>query len=395
MQITDKRKAMAIVPLLRLGFRPFFLLSALLALIFVPLWVLALQLGWASVAPTGGWLAWHRHELVFGFGGGVIAGFLLTAVQSWTGQVSLSGKPLGVLVALWLLGRLAWWSPLPILLPIFNGLFFLGTAVAMARLLMAVRQTRNYPIVVVLSLLLAADLLTLCGVLQGHDSWQRQGALAAVWMVAGMITLIGGRVIPFFIQRGLGRIQQVPAWPRLDWALLIGSLAAGVLSAAGLLLEPNAWVGALLLALAAGHGLRLVRWFDKDLLRVPLLWSLYFAYLWMIVGCLGMGLWAVGLPLPFSQALHALTVGTIGGLILAMMSRVTLGHTGRVMQLPKGFALAYVLLNLAVLVRVFGPSLAYQPALDLASLLWAAAFLQFVVVYGPMLAKARVDGHPG
>ncbi|MDH0141237.1 NnrS family protein [Aquipseudomonas alcaligenes] len=394
MLIIDKRKAMAVAPILRLGFRPFFLLGAVLAALAIPLWIAALQ-GWALPAPVGGWLAWHRHELVFGFAGAIIAGFLLTAVQTWTGRPSLSGRPLALLVGLWLLGRLSWWLPSAWPLLLFNLAFLLAVAGVMARLLWAVRQRRNYPIVLVLALLAAVDLLNLLGVLLQHDAWQRQGSHAAIWLVAAMMTLIGGRVIPFFTQRGLGRLEMVQPWAWLDLALLVGTLLLALLTGAGLLLQPH-WGGAvLLLALGLGHGIRLQRWFDRGLLRVPLLWSLHLAYAWMVLACLGLGLWHAGVAVPFSQALHALTVGAMAGLILAMLARVSLGHTGRPLELPRGFAVAFVLLNLAALLRVLGVSFAYQPALWLAALAWGLAFAQFLYCYGPMLCRTRADGHPG
>ena len=394
MLIIDKRKAMAVAPILRLGFRPFFLLGAVLAALAIPLWIAALQ-GWALPAPVGGWLAWHRHELVFGFAGAIIAGFLLTAVQTWTGRPSLSGRPLALLVGLWLLGRLSWWLPSAWPLLLFNLAFLLAVAGVMARLLWAVRQRRNYPIVLVLALLAAVDLLNLLGVLLQHDAWQRQGSHAAIWLVAAMMTLIGGRVIPFFTQRGLGRLEMVQPWAWLDLALLVGTLLLALLTGAGLLLQPH-WGGAvLLLALGLGHGIRLQRWFDRGLLRVPLLWSLHLAYAWMVLACLGLGLWHAGVAVPFSQALHALTVGAMAGLILAMLARVSLGHTGRPLELPRGFAVAFVLLNLAALLRVLGVSFAYQPALWLAALAWGLAFAQFLYCYGPMLCLTRADGHPG
>lgn len=394
MLIIDKRKAMAIPAILRLGFRPFFLLGTLLAALAIPVWIAALQ-GWTLPVPVGGWLAWHRHELVFGFAGAIIAGFLLTAVQTWTGRPSLSGRPLALLSGLWLLGRLSWWLPTGWPLLLFNLAFLLAVAGVMARLLWAVRQRRNYPIVLVLVLLAAVDLLSLLGVLLQHDAWQRQGSLAAIWLVAAMMTLIGGRVIPFFTQRGLGRLEMVPPWAWLDLFLLVGTLVLALLTGAGLLLQPH-WGGAVLLwALGLGHGVRLVRWFDRGLLRVPLLWSLHLAYAWMVLACLGLALWHSGVEVPFSQALHALTVGAMAGLILAMLARVSLGHTGRPLQLPRGFAIAFVLLNLAALLRVLGVSFAHQPALWLAMLAWVLAFAQFLYCYGPMLCRTRVDGHPG
>ena len=393
MLIIDKRKAMAVAPILRLGFRPFFLLGAVLAALAIPLWIAALQ-GWALPAPVGGWLAWHRHELVFGFAGAIIAGFLLTAVQTWTGRPSLSGRPLALLVGLWLLGRLSWWLPSAWPLLLFNLAFLLAVAGVMARLLWAVRQRRNYPIVLVLALLAAVDLLNLLGVLLQHDAWQRQGSHAAIWLVAAMMTLIGGRVIPFFTQRGLGRLEMVQPWAWLDLALLVGTLLLALLTGAGLLLQPH-WGGAvLLLALGLGHGIRLQRWFDRGLLRVPLLWSLHLAYAWMVLACLGLALWHAGVAVPFSQALHALTVGAMAGLILAMLARVSLGHTGRPLQPPPAMTWAFALLQVAALSRVLLAAFAVSGLL-LAALCWCLAFGLFLRHYAAMFWTARVDGHPG
>ncbi|MFJ4395163.1 NnrS family protein [Pseudomonas sp. NPDC089396] len=395
MQILDARKAMRVPPLFRLGFRPFFLLGSLLALLAIPLWITALLGTQALPQPMGGWLAWHRHELVFGFAGAIIAGFLLTAVQTWTGQPSLSGKPLAALVAIWVLSRLAWWLGSPALLILANLAFLVAATGVMARLLWAVRQRRNYPVVAVLALFTLADLLALVGVAQGQDSWQRQGVWASVWLVAAMMGLIGGRVIPFFTQRGLGRAAMVQPWPWLDWALLGLTALLAVLYAAGAGLAPQPWLVLPFAALALGHGIRLVRWFDAGLLRLPLLWSLHLAYGWIVVACMGMALWHGGLIASASQALHALTVGATGGMILAMLARVSLGHTGRPLELPPGMALAFLLLNLGGLIRVFGVGFLYVPSLWLSATCWACAFGLYLYRYAPMLCRTRADGHPG
>jgi len=395
MQILDARKAMRVPPLFRLAFRPFFLLGSLLALLAIPLWITALLGTQALPQPMGGWLAWHRHELVFGFGGAIIAGFLLTAVQTWTGQPSLSGKPLAALVAIWVLSRLAWWLGSPALLILANLAFLVAATGVMARLLWAVRQRRNYPVVAVLALFTLADLLALVGVAQGQESWQRHGVWASVWLVAAMMGLIGGRVIPFFTQRGLGRAAMVQPWPWLDWALLGLTALLAVLYAAGAGLAPQPWLGLPFAALALGHGIRLVRWFDAGLLRAPLLWSLHLAYGWIVVACMGMALWHGGLIDGVSQALHALTVGATGGMILAMLARVSLGHTGRPLELPPGLALAFLLLNLGGLFRVFGVGFLYVPSLWLSATCWACAFGLYLYRYAPMLCRTRADGHPG
>ncbi|MCY1357811.1 NnrS protein [compost metagenome] len=168
-----------------------------------------------------------------------------------------------------------------------------------------------------------------------------------------------------------------------------------LLHAAGFALVPRPWLGLGFAALALGHLVRLCRWFDAGLLRVPLLWSLHLAYAWLVLACAGMALWHFGLLPGVSPALHALTVGAMAGLILAMLARVSLGHTGRPLELPRGFALAFAMLNLAAALRVFAVELWYWPSLWLAVVCWCLAFGQFLVCYGPMLCRGRVDGHPG
>lgn len=348
------------------------------------------------LATGGGWLGWHRHELLFGFGLAIIAGFLLTAAQTWTGQPGLSGKPLAALALLWLAARLAWLGSVPWpLLAVLELGFPLALAGLMGRMLWKVRQQRNYPIVLVLLLLAAADGLSVAGLLQGHEGWQRQGVLSGLWLVAAMMSLIGGRVIPFFTQRGLGRVAAVAPWPWLDYLLLVGSALVALLYAAGPALVANTWVGALFLLLAAAHLLRLWRWQDRGLWRVPLLWSLHLAYGWLALACLGMALWHFGAPLNPSLALHGLTIGAMAGLILAMIARVSLGHTGRQLEPPAGMTLAFILLNLACLSRVLLVLWLPVAALWLAGLCWALAFALYAWRYGPMLLRARVDGHPG
>ncbi|MFS2093743.1 NnrS family protein [Pseudomonas sp. Pseusp11] len=396
MQVLDRRKAMAITPLFRLAFRPFFLAGCLLAVLVIPLWLAAFSGSISNWQPAGGWLGWHRHELLFGFGLAIIAGFLLTAVQTWTGRPGLSGKPLAALALLWLLARVAWLANAPWpLLAVLELAFPLAVAVLMGFTLWKVRQKRNYPIVVVLMLLALADGLSLYGLVEGHEGWQRQGVLSGIWLVAAMMGLIGGRVIPFFTQRGLGRVEGVAAWPWLDRLLLVGSPLVALLYAAGPALAPNVWVGLLFAVLAAGHLVRLVRWHDRALWRVPLLWSLHLAYGWLAVACLGMALWHFGVPVNPSLAVHCLTIGAMAGLVLAMIARVSLGHTGRPLEPPSGMTLAFILLNLACLSRVVLVLFLPLAALWLAGLCWALAFALYAWRYGPMLLRARVDGHPG
>lgn len=396
MQVIDRRKALSIPPVWRLAFRPFFLAGSLFAMVAIPLWIGAWTGLWSGLQPTGGWLAWHRHEMLFGFAMAIVAGFLLTAGQTWTGQPGVSGNRLMALAMVWLLARLGWLFGLPVALLIpLDLLFLLGVTGLMARMLWVVRQKRNYPIIAVLSLMLGADVLVLCGVALGDDGLQRQGVLAGLWLVAALMAIIGGRVIPFFTQRGLGRTEAVKPWLWLDVALLLGTGLIAVLYAVGVALVPHALLGVLFLAVAAGHLLRLARWYDAGIWRVPLLWSLHLAMLWLVVAAVGLALWNFGVLVNSSAALHALSVGSMSGLILAMIARVTLGHTGRPLQLPPGIVGAFVLFNLGAASRVFLATEWPMAGLWLAAACWALAFALYAWRYAPMLVRARVDGHPG
>ncbi|WP_019340413.1 NnrS family protein [Stutzerimonas stutzeri] len=396
MQVIDRRKALSIPPMWRLAFRPFFLGGSIFAMLAIPLWIAAWTGLWPGFQPTGGWLAWHRHEMLFGFAMAIVAGFLLTAGQTWTGQPGVSGNKLMALAVVWLLARLGWLFGLPVALLIpLDLLFMLGVAVLMGRMLWVVRQKRNYPIIAVLSLMIGADVLVLCGVALGDDGLQRQGVLAGLWLVAALMAIIGGRVIPFFTQRGLGRTEAVKPWLWLDVALLVGTGLIAVLYAVSVALQQHVALGVLFLAIAMGHLLRLARWYDAGIWRVPLLWSLHLAMLWLVVAATGLALWNFGLLESSSSALHALSVGSMSGLILAMIARVTLGHTGRPLQLPPGIVGAFVLFNLGAASRVFLITEWPLLGLWLAAVCWALAFALYVWRYAPMLVAARVDGHPG
>ncbi len=391
MQLLDRKQALSIPPVWRLGFRPFFLAGALFALLAVALWAAVLH-GAPGLAVPGGMLAWHRHEMPFGFGLAIIAGFLLTAVQNWTGRPGLSGWPLISLFSVWLAARLAWFVPVPLAVLIALQLAFIGLFIAqMARQLIAARQRNNYPILLVLSLLALCQSLTLAGLAMGDDSVQRRGALAALWLIAVMLSLIGGRVIPFFTQRGLGRVEAFAAHPWLDRLLLVCGVLVAALFASGHNLQATPWLAAPFILLSGLHGLRLWRWHLRGIWGVPLLWSLHLGYAWLLVASLGMAAWHLGWLAPPSLASHALAVGAMGGLILAMMARVSLGHTGRALQPPKAMAWAFGLLNLGALIRVAAGS----GWLWLAAVCWGVAFVLFAWYYAPMLCQARVDGHPG
>ncbi len=219
--------------------------------------------------------------------------------------------------------------------------------------------------------------------------------IAALWLVAAMMGLIGGRVIPFFTQRGLGLPAQVPAVPWLERLALGGLGHSRAAQCRWVGAAPAALAGRVFAAVALLHGVRLARWHDRRLWRVPLLWSLHLAYAWLVLALVGQALWHAGLLSNPSLALHALAVGGMGGLILAMVARVSLGHTGRPLQPPQAMAWAFALLNLGAVARALLPPLLPLGALLLSGIAWTLAFALFVWHYAPMLCRPRLDGQPG
>lgn len=380
--------------LFALGFRPFFLAAGLFAVISMALW-LGMLMG-AIEAPAG--LApplWHGHEMLFGFTAAVIGGFLLTATQNWTSIPMPRGGPLALLFALWLAGRLAFHLPVPYAAAAAIDLLFLPVLMlAVLKPVLRVRQARNYPFPLMLLGLTATNAGFHAAQL-GADPGLAPVALdLALYLVVLMMVVMGGRVIPYFTERRLDAAAK--RWTAVEWLapatalLLLAAVAA------------SRWIGgAAVIALAAAaavvHAVRLAGWQDRRLWRVPLLWVLHLGYGWIVAGFALDAFAAAGLVSPF-LAMHAYATGGIGVLTLGMMARVSLGHTGRILEAPAVMAWAFAVINLSALVRVFGPLLfPSETALlyEASGMLWIAAFAVFAAVYAPMLWRPRVDGKPG
>lgn len=376
-------------PVFSLGFRPFFLAGAAFAAVAVAIWALWLYGRLPEAQPVGGMLAWHRHEMPFGFAVAIIAGFLLTAVPNWTGRPGLNGWPLIGLVLIWLLGRLAWLLPISPAGVLLSQLSFLPLlAWVLGRDLVAAGKRENYPILLLITLLAGCQLMTLWGLWTDDTGLQRRGVLAALWLVGALMSVIGGRVIPFFIQRGLNRPATPAANPLPTKVLLVSGLLAAVTFAIGLNDVPRFWLAALFLLMGSLHLLRLWRWHDRGMWRVPLLWSLYLSYAWLVVAVFAMALWHLGLMPQQSLATHSLAVGGIGGLILAMIARVSLGHTGRPLLPSKAIVAGFALVLLAALSRVLLVPFAGW-GLGVSALLWCVAFVLFLWRYTGILFSPR------
>lgn len=378
--------------LYREGFRPFFLAAGLWAPVAMALWVGYLA-GWIGLPTAFGPLNWHIHEMLFGFAAAAAAGFLLTAIPNWTGRMPLQGVPLIVLSLLWLAGRIAGavsaWTG-PAIAAVADLAFLAVLLLGIGREILAGRNWRNLPMVGALSLLLLANLLfhlEALDVASTADVGRRLG-LAMLLM---MIALIGGRIIPSFTRNWLAK-QDTAELPAAFGIVDRFALASGALALASWVVEaPPQFTGPLLIAAGIAAALRLARWRGLATVKEPLLLVLHLGHGWLAAGLILLGASEVTDLVPASAALHALTAGAIGTMILAVMTRATLGHTGRDLTAGAGTTAIYGLVTLAALARiaVWWLPAEYDLLLKLAGLSWIAAFLLFLAVYGPMLLRPR------
>jgi len=385
--------------LLGYGFRPFFLAAAIAAVVLVPWWALSLTEGITLEThwpPT----LWHGHEMIFGFVAAAMAGFLLTAVPSWTGQRGFAGWPLALLAGLWLLGRLvvatsAHW-PLLLTAAIDIG-FFPALGIMLLPPLLRTRN-RNTPPLLVLLALCIADATFYWGLASANWPLAHGALLASLNVILLLLTVIGGRIVPAFTSsalKELGGGRLIRSWPGVD-ALAVAAMM--VVALVDLRFAYTRVAGVCALGAAIVQGIRLAQWGAWRTLRRPIVWVLHVAYAWLPAG---LALKAVALLTGTAFAafwLHALTIGAATTMIFAVMTRASLGHTGRPLVVSRLTVLAYVLLTAAAIVRVLGldlPHAAYASVIALAALLWTAAFALFLWVYAPMLLTPRADGKAG
>jgi uncharacterized protein involved in response to NO len=381
--------------LFSLGFRPFFLLAGITAVMLVPLWVYIFTGAEAAFAYYDP-LTWHGHEMLFGYSVAVIAGFLLTAVGNWTGLPTPSGKALGGLVLLWLAGRVLPFfaaSIAPWLIAAVDLLFLPALAIAIAIPLLRSRQNQQLVFLLVLAALTGSNLMVHLQLLGFDASSARLGLKLATYLVIMLVAVLGGRVIPFFTDRGLNR-QASRQWKAVEILAIASLLLLMILELAA---APPMAIAMLAGLAALTHAIRLYGWYQAAIWRVPLLWVLHLGYAWLVVGLLLQALGVSGHINPLLY-LHAFTLGAIGSMTLGMMARVALGHTGRELVVGWRLGAAFVLINLAAVTRIILPLLDaqhYNLWIVLAGVFWTLAFVLFVFVYARILILPRVDGRPG
>ncbi len=382
-------------PLFALGFRAFFVLAGLSALMLIVLWnaIFKGELVHANYFVPN---LWHAHEMLLGYSVAVVAGFLLTAVKNWTGRPTLSGDQLGGLCLLWLYGRILpfYAGLLPDgLIALVDFLFLPLLAYRVSLPILQAKQTVNLVFVAILLVLAAGNGLVHAQMLGWTNASANMGIGLVLATLIVLILVIAGRVYPFFTERAISgtMVTKNPLIEGLSIAsaVLVFALQLAHVSGTGLA------VAAIIAALA--NFARVYGWYVPRIRYVPLLWVLYVGYGWIITGFGLTALAAYQLVLP-SLALHAFTVGGIAVVTLGMMARVSLGHTGRALRVSNAIALAFVLINVAALLRVLLPIALpnwYDWLVYGSTLCWLAAFALFIVVYLPILTQARIDGQEG
>lgn len=365
-----------------LPFRPLFLCAAAFACLGMLAWAAFLRLGWLPPSPLAPVL-WHAHEMLFGFAGALIGGFLLTASANWTAQPTTNAAMLTLVTALWLAARLLLVFPgTPLWLAAAAGVgYFLVLAGLLARVIVHTRNRRNFFIIGIVALFAALDMAFYWGA-RSNPALATRALLGCVDVVTLLMVVMGGRVIPFFSRRRLSTMQpRDPAILRI--ATNLGACAALVVDLAGLapVVRGGVW-----LALAALVATRLAGWDSFKCRSVPMLWALHLGYLWLAVGMAERALGLLGvIDAAPTDTLHGLTVGALGTLSLAMMVRVAQGHSGRPIRAGRGLAVAFLLPSAAAVLRLVG-----GPALwPVAGLLWSAAFAIYLVAVAPMLWRGR------
>jgi uncharacterized protein involved in response to NO len=373
--------------LLSYTFRLFFLLTGVSAIGLVLLWTLSLN-GQITLSTGITPLYWHSHEMIVGFGMATVTGFALSAVATWTGRPAVHGSVVFWLVVCWVAGRIAvFYSNLvtPAGLIVLDMLFPAFLTMLFAREVFVARNKRNYKVV--------AIILVLCMLNLGFYTVDaRQSLYLMIHTLLLLVVLIGGRIVPSFTSnwlRGRGESQLPVNNLLLDRVAITLTILTGLSDALVPNRTPTGWLA---IAAAIAHAARIMQWHGLRTLSNPLLAILHVAYWWIPVGYAMLGLASLGLFLTPTAALHALTMGAIGTMVFAMITRVPLGHTARPLNASRLTVVAYGILTLAIVARIMSPlaTANYITMINVAAIGWCFAFLIYIWVYWPVLT-----GPPG
>jgi len=389
----NQNKTYLTPPFLRLGFRPFFFAAGVIGVISMLMWIFFYQsiITSNTVSPS----QWHAHEMIFAYASAVIVGFLLTASKNWTGVQTLYGKPLLALFLLWVAGRFLPFVNYDYLLyqAIIDSSFLLIATIAISHPIIKSKNWMHLAVVSKVLGLALAHIAYYMGALGGLDNGINIGLYTGFYLIISLLFMMSRRLVPFFIERGIGLSTELKNSKFLDIASLVLFLVFLITEVFFTTIIADILAGALFVI----HTIRMVNWYHSGIWGKSLLWSIYLAYGFLT---LGFGLHAItsfAILLPHI-ALHSFAFG-IALMTLSMMSRVSLGHTGRnVFTPPKILNSLFILLSLSFVFRVILPSISveyYAQWILISQLLWIASFTLFALRYTPMFFKARIDGNFG
>lgn len=396
-QSTSNNTAKPIPAFLSYGFRPFFLLGAAWAVAALGIVLAALALGaWPSAAPALG--RWHGHEMLFGFVAAAIAGFLLTAVPTWTGTPAVRGAPLAALALLWLAGRAVMlpWLGLSGAWLLVAAAFFPALATAVGTPLVRTRNYRNLPFMAFLLLLALADIAFIAAQ-NGWGAPPFDPLRLVVNLATLMIAVVGGRIVPLFTRNALAARGVKVAIAPLPWLDRAAIAAVAAVLAFDVAWPNTAAAGWLAAAAAVLHAARVARWHGLRTASMPIVWILHAGYAWLPIAFALKAVWLLSAAPWAANWLHAFTAGAFGTMVLGVMTRVALGHTGRPLVVAKSTAAAYVLVIAGAALRIAAPIALpahYVELMTAAAAIWAAGFAVFLAVYARILVSPRVDARP-
>ncbi len=381
------------LPIWDLSFRPWFLAASFLSVLSLAIWLLYLNGQFMGFSSTGiSPLVWHIHEMLFGFGATIAVAFILTAAQTWTKVRSINGASLALLTGIWLSVRVLLlssstkWQLVAIALQTLWWLISIGY---LAYMVISAKSVRNYQFVPLLTMMMSLNIAFLLAEHFGDTQLALHLSRSAILMFGLLVGIVGGRVFPFFTSRG-AKNSQVQATPWLDKLLPLTTVCGIIIFFSGYFLSLPFTPAAMLILAGSLHILRLYYWDPLSTYKVPLLWSLHASYLALGAGLILLGASYFTEALRFADALHLITIGTIGGMIIAMIARVSLGHTGRALQPHTLMSIAFGLILFGAITRFVLPLLQQaQWGWNLSAFAWIVAFSIFLWHYTPILFKAR------
>ena len=374
------------------SFRPFFIAAGIWATLAVPFWLLN-YFGIMIVIDNFNILLWHQHEILYGFVAAAIAGFILTAIPNWTGRLPIKNKPLAILVFLWILGRVGFLTTAifgTITTSLMDLPFLIVLVLVIMREIVSGKNWRNLPVIILISFFTLGNILVHLQIHEIIDSAEL-GIRLSTFVLSILLALIGGRIVPSFTRNWLAQ-NKANKFPRPFGNIDKISLISLVVFVFAQVIIPHHQATSLL-ALLAGllHGIRFIRWKVWMTLTEPLIWILHVGYMWLCVALVLIGFSGLTDFVPYTSSYHALTVGAFSTMILAVMTRASLGHTGRTIKATLGTTTIFIFITIAAILRVYEPFINESGSLilSLSGIFWTLSFALFIFIYFPILTQSR------